>query len=129
MWAGISHMVPGGRLGDVSHAVEAEAHRRGADDGVVYGIVADYGGHGIGTSMHMKPFVPNLGRHGSGMRLRTGMVLAIEPMLTGGTDETTELDDGWTVVTADGTRAAHWEHSVAVTDGGPRILTGPPDSG
>ncbi len=129
MWAGIAAMVPGGRLGDVSHAVEAEARRRGAADGVEYGIVPDYGGHGIGTSMHMEPFVPNLGRAGTGMRLRTGMVLAIEPMLTGGTDETDELPDGWTVVTADGSRAAHWEHSVAITDDGPRILTAPSESG
>jgi len=125
MDAGIARLVPGGRLGDVGHAIEAEARRRAAEDGREYGIVADYGGHGIGTSMHMEPFVPNVGRAGSGMRLRTGMVLAIEPMLTGGTDETVELEDGWTVVTADGSRAAHWEHSVAVTDDGPRILTLP----
>ena len=125
MEAGIAQLVPGGRLGDVGHAVEEEARRRAAADGREYGIVADYGGHGIGTSMHMEPFVPNLGRVGTGMRLRTGMVLAIEPMLTGGTDETEELADGWTVVTADGSRAAHWEHSVAVTDDGPRVLTAP----
>jgi len=125
MHAGIERLVPGGRLGDVSHAVEEEARRRAAADGRDYGIVADYGGHGIGTSMHMDPFVPNLGRAGTGMRLRPGMVLAIEPMLTAGTDETDELDDGWTVVTADGSRAAHWEHSVAVTEDGPRILTAP----
>ncbi|MFC5142822.1 type I methionyl aminopeptidase [Actinomycetospora rhizophila] len=125
MEAGIARLVPGGRLGDVGHAVEEEARRRAAADGREYGIVADYGGHGIGTSMHMEPFVPNLGRAGTGMRLRTGMVLAIEPMLTGGTDETEELEDGWTVVTADGSRAVHWEHSVAVTDDGPRVLTAP----
>lgn len=125
MEAGIARLVPGGRLGDVGHAVEEEARRRAAADGRTYGIVADYGGHGIGTSMHMEPFVPNLGRAGTGMRLRSGMVLAIEPMLTGGTDETEELADGWTVVTADGSRAAHWEHSVAVTDDGPRVLTAP----
>ena len=127
MYAGIERLVPGGRLGDVSHAVEDEARRRAAADGREYGIVADYGGHGIGTSMHMDPFVPNLGRAGTGMRLRSGMVLAIEPMLTGGTDETDELADGWTVVTSDGSRAVHWEHSVAVTDDGPRILTAPPE--
>jgi methionyl aminopeptidase len=125
MHAGIEALVPGGRLGDVSHAIESEARRRAAADGRTYGIVADYGGHGIGTSMHMDPFVPNLGRAGSGMRLRPWMVLAIEPMLTAGTDETDELDDGWTVVTADGSRAAHWEHSVAVTDDGPWVLTAP----
>ena len=125
MEAGITRLVPGGRLGDVGHAVEEEARRRAEWDGREYGIVADYGGHGIGTSMHMEPFVPNLGRSGTGMRLRSGMVLAIEPMLTAGTDETEELEDGWTVVTADGSRAAHWEHSVAVTDDGPRVLTAP----
>lgn len=125
MDAGIARLRPGGRLGDVGHAIEEEARRRAAEDGREYGIVADYGGHGIGTSMHMEPFVPNLGRAGTGMRLRSGMVLAIEPMLTGGTDETVELADGWTVVTADGSRAVHWEHSVAVTDDGPRILTAP----
>ncbi|WP_116708556.1 type I methionyl aminopeptidase [Actinomycetospora cinnamomea] len=127
MYAGIERLVPGGRLGDVSHAVESEARRCAAADGREYGIVADYGGHGIGTSMHMDPFVPNLGRAGSGLRLRPGMVLAIEPMLTAGTDETDELDDGWTVVTADGSRAVHWEHTAAVTDDGPRILTAPAD--
>jgi methionyl aminopeptidase len=125
MEAGIARLVPGGRLGDIGHAVEEEARRRGEADGREYGVVSDFGGHGIGTSMHMEPFVPNLGRAGTGMRLRTGMVLAIEPMLTAGTDETVELDDGWTVVTADGSRAAHWEHSVAVTDDGPRVLTAP----
>ncbi|MEJ2888248.1 type I methionyl aminopeptidase [Actinomycetospora aeridis] len=125
MEAGIARLVPGGRLGDVGHAVEEEARRCAAADGREYGIVADYGGHGIGTSMHMEPFVPNLGRPGTGMRLRAGMVLAIEPMLTAGTDETEELEDGWTVVTADGSRAVHWEHSVAVTDDGPRVLTAP----
>ncbi|WP_133829690.1 type I methionyl aminopeptidase [Actinomycetospora succinea] len=125
MEAGIARLVPGGRLGDVGHAVETEARKRGTSDDREYGIVADYGGHGIGTSMHMEPFVPNLGREGTGMRLRSGMVLAIEPMLTGGSDETEELEDGWTVVTADGSRAAHWEHSVAITDDGPRVLTAP----
>ena len=127
MHAGIERLVPGGRLGDVSAAIETEARRRATRESRAYGIIADYGGHGIGTSMHMEPFLPNLGRAGTGMRLRAGMVLAIEPMLTAGTDETTELDDGWTVVTADGARAAHWEHTVAVTDDGPRILTAPAD--
>ena len=75
--------------------------------------------------MHMEPFLPNFGRPGRGPRLRTGMALAVEPMLTLGGPDTDELDDGWTVVTSDGTRAAHWEHSVAVTDDGPWILTEP----
>ena len=77
--------------------------------------------------MHMDPFLPNHGAPGQGLRLTVGMALAVEPMLTAGDPETRELDDGWTVVTADGSRAAHWEHTVAVTDDGPRILTLPPE--
>jgi methionyl aminopeptidase len=75
--------------------------------------------------MHMDPFLPNYGKPGKGPRLKVGMAIAIEPMLTLGTEETVELEDGWTVVTADGTRAAHWEHTVAVTDDGPWVLTAP----
>ncbi len=93
--------------------------------GSPYGIVAEYGGHGIGSSMHMDPFLPNHGKPGHGPRLRAGMALAVEPMLTAGSAETRELDDEWTVVTADGSRAVHWEHTIAVTDDGPRILTLP----
>ncbi|MGH3873701.1 MAG: type I methionyl aminopeptidase [Pseudonocardiaceae bacterium] len=121
--AGIAAARPGGRLTDISHAVERAALAAAAADGVSYGIVADYGGHGIGTAMHMEPFLPNMGRPGRGPRLVPGMALAIEPMLTAGSDKTEELDDGWTVVTLDGSRAAHWEHSVAVTDDGPLVLT------
>jgi methionyl aminopeptidase len=77
--------------------------------------------------MHMEPFLPNFGKPGKGPRLKAGMAIAIEPMLTLGTDQTRELDDGWTVVTGDGTRAAHWEHSIAITDDGPWILTAPED--
>ncbi|MDL5155455.1 type I methionyl aminopeptidase [Actinomycetospora termitidis] len=121
MWAGIAEVRPGNRLGDVSHAVESAVDRA---DGS-FGIVADYGGHGIGTEMHMEPFLPNVGRAGTGLRLREGMVLAVEPMLTAGDPETDELDDEWTVVTVDGGRAAHWEHTVAVTDHGPWVLTAP----
>lgn len=124
MRAGAQAVRPGARLGDVSHAIETAARAAGPG----YGIVAEYGGHGIGTSMHMEPFLPNLGRAGTGMRLRTGTVLAIEPMLTGGSAETEELADGWTVVTADGSRAVHWEHTVALTDDGPWVLTASPDS-
>ncbi|NYD37714.1 type I methionyl aminopeptidase [Actinomycetospora corticicola] len=123
MWAGIAEVRPGNRLGDVSHAVEHEVGRHHRPDGGPFGIVADYGGHGIGTEMHMEPFLPNVGRPGTGLRLREGMVLAIEPMLTAGDPETDELDDEWTVVTLDGGRAAHWEHTVAVTDHGPWVLT------
>ncbi|MBC8090344.1 MAG: type I methionyl aminopeptidase [Pseudonocardia sp.] len=123
--AGIAAALPGGRLSDISHAVQAACEAAGARDGVEYGIVAEYGGHGIGTSMHMDPFLPNHGDPGQGVRLRPGMALAVEPMLTGGDPETLELPDGWTVVTADGGRAVHWEHSVAITEDGPRILTLP----
>lgn len=121
--AGIAAALPDGRLTDISHAVESAALAAAAADGVPYGIVADYGGHGIGTAMHMDPFLPNVGRPGRGPRLLPGMTLAIEPMLTAGSDLTEELDDGWTVVTLDGSRAVHWEHSVAVTDAGPLLLT------
>ena len=123
--AGIAAVSPGGRLTDVSHAVERAAEQAGRRDDVLYGIVREYGGHGIGTEMHMDPFLPNHGTPGHGPRLVVGMALAVEPMLTAGDPATRELDDGWTVVTADGSRAAHWEHTVAVTDEGPRILTLP----
>jgi methionyl aminopeptidase len=85
--------------------------------------VREYVGHGIGTAMHEEPDVPNYGTAGRGMRLREGMVLAIEPMLNAGRRTTRLLDDGWTVVTADGSRSAHFEHSVAITEHGPEILT------
>jgi methionyl aminopeptidase len=127
MLAGIAAIRPDAHLTDVSHAIETAVHEAERADGRRYGIVPDYGGHGIGTSMHMEPFLPNFGRPGKGPRLRTGMALAVEPMLTLGEPDTDELDDGWTVVTSDGSRAAHWEHSVAVTDDGPWILTDPQD--
>jgi methionyl aminopeptidase len=123
--AGIAAVRAGAQLSDVSYAVQSAAAEAGLRDGVDYGIVREYGGHGIGTSMHMDPFLPNHGIPGQGPRLVPGMALAVEPMLTAGDPETRELDDGWTVVTVDGRRAAHWEHTVAVTDDGPRILTLP----
>ena len=123
--AGIAAVVPGGRLSDISHAVQTACEEAGRRDGVEYGIVAEYGGHGIGTAMHMDPFLPNHGDPGQGPRLRAGMALAVEPMLTGGDPETLELPDGWTVVTADGSRAVHWEHTVAVTETGHSVLTLP----
>jgi methionyl aminopeptidase len=123
--AGITAVRAGARLTDVSFAVQTAAEAAARRDGVSYGIVREYGGHGIGTSMHMDPFLPNHGAPGQGPRLVPGMVLAVEPMLTAGDPETRELDDRWTVVTVDGSRAAHWEHTVAVTDDGPRILTLP----
>jgi methionyl aminopeptidase len=116
--AGIAAVRPGNTLGDIGHAISAAA--RGAG----YGLLADHGGHGIGRTMHEDPHVPNEGRPGQGMRLRPGLVIAIEPMLIAdGTDEYTHDSDGWTLRTATGARAAHSEHTVAVTCDGARILT------
>ncbi len=123
MEAGIAAMVPGNRLTDVSHAIEVGTRAAEKRHGRKFGIVAGYGGHGIGRHMHMDPFLPNEGAPGRGPYLAPGSVLAIEPMLTLGTTKTVVLADEWTVVTADGSRAAHWEHTVAVTEDGPRILT------
>jgi methionyl aminopeptidase len=120
---GIAAVRVDARLTDISAAVQQAAVEAARRDGARYGIIAEYGGHGIGSSMHMEPFLPNLGLPGRGPRLRPGMVLAIEPMLTAGSPQTAELADGWTVVTVDGSRAAHWEHSVAVTEDGPWVLT------
>jgi methionyl aminopeptidase len=123
MEAGIAAMVPGNRLTDVSHAIETAARSAETRYGRAFAIVEGYGGHGIGRQMHMDPFLPNEGAPGRGPLLAPGSVLAIEPMLTLGNGKTVVLDDEWTVATADGFRAAHWEHSVAVTEDGPRILT------
>ncbi len=123
MDAGIAAMLPGNRLTDVSHAIEVGTRAAEAEHGRHYGIVDGYGGHGIGREMHMEPFLANEGAPGKGPELVVGSVLAIEPMLTLGTSRTKILDDDWTVVTTDGSRAAHWEHTVAVTENGPRILT------
>ncbi|MEZ0362459.1 type I methionyl aminopeptidase [Mycobacterium sp. pUA109] len=123
MEAGIAAMLPGNRLSDVSHAIECGTRAAEASHGRKFGIVAGYGGHGIGRQMHMDPFLPNEGAPGRGPLLAAGSVLAIEPMLTLGTTATVVLDDEWTVKTADGSRAAHWEHTVAATEDGPRILT------
>ncbi|WP_059015991.1 type I methionyl aminopeptidase [Mycobacterium sp. M26] len=123
MEAGIAAMIPGNRLTDVSHAIEQGTRAAERTYGRRFGIVEGYGGHGIGRQMHMDPFLPNEGKPGRGPHLVVGSVLAIEPMLTLGTVKVRKLADEWTVVTADGTRAAHWEHTVAVTEDGPRILT------
>ncbi len=127
MQAGIGAMLPGNRLTDVSHAIELGTRAAESEHGRAYGIVDGYGGHGIGRQMHMDPFLANEGAPGRGPKLVVGSVLAIEPMLTLGTTETVVLEDDWTVVTSDGTRAAHWEHTVAVTEDGPRILTVRPE--
>jgi len=123
MEAGIAAMLPGNRLTDVSHAIETGTRATEAVHGRTYGIVDGYGGHGIGRQMHLEPFLPNEGDPGHGPELVVGSTLAIEPMLTLGTTQTKVLADDWTVVTTDGSRAAHWEHTVAVTAEGPRILT------
>ena len=123
MEAGIAAMIAGNRLTDVSHAIQQGTRAAERTHGRRFGIVAGYGGHGIGRQMHMDPFLPNEGQPGRGPFLVAGSVLAIEPMLTLGTTKTRILADEWTVVTSDGSRAAHWEHTVAVTDEGPRILT------
>jgi methionyl aminopeptidase len=115
LWAGIAQARAGGRLGDISYAVEQAS--------AGYGIVTGYTGHGIGTEMHMEPSVHNCGRPGRGPRLVPGMALAIEPMLTLGGGETEVLADEWTVVTADQSWAAHFEHTVAITPDGPWVLT------
>ncbi|MEV5690066.1 type I methionyl aminopeptidase [Micromonospora globbae] len=123
MWAGIAAAARGaasgrGRLTDISHAVEDAVRRAGR-----YGIVDGYGGHGIGTEMHQDPHVLNHGRPGKGPRLVTGMALAIEPMITMGSPRTAELADGWTVVTRDGSVAAHVEHTMALLPDGVWVLT------
>ena len=118
LWAGVAAARPGGRVGDISAAVEARLRQEGR-----YGILEDYTGHGIGTAMHQPPDVPNFGRPGRGARLVTGMALAVEPMVTLGTHQTDVLDDEWTVVTADGSWAAHVEHTFALTERGAWVLT------
>lgn len=122
MWQGVGAALVGARLSDIGHAIESYVLAQGP-----YGIVEEYGGHGIGTEMHQEPHVLNYGRPGRGLVLRAGMALAIEPMLTLGRPRTLVLDDDWTVVTADGTWAAHFEHSIALTTDGPVVLTAPPD--
>lgn len=118
LWAGLAAARVGGRLSDISHAVETSV--RAAGD---YGIVEDYTGHGIGTSMHMDPDVPNYGRPGRGPRLKAGIALAVEPMITLGTHETSVAADEWTVVSRDGSVAAHFEHTFALTETGVWVLT------
>jgi methionyl aminopeptidase len=119
LWAGIAACRAGGHLSDIGHAVEQLVRPHG------YGLLEDYTGHGIGTSMHEPPAVPNLAPKGpgKGMVLEVGHVLAVEPMAVQGSAHVHELDDEWTVVTDDGRQAAHWEHTVAVTADGPWVLT------
>jgi methionyl aminopeptidase len=122
MYAGIAAARPGNFLADISAAVEDVARARG------YGIVRAFVGHGIGNEMHEEPQVPNYRTGTRGRRIEAGLCLAIEPMFTLGSHEVRVLDDGWTVQTADGSLAAHWEHTIAVTADGPRILTESPSA-
>jgi methionyl aminopeptidase len=117
--AGIAAARAGGRVGDIGAAVQALVEARG------FSVVREFVGHGIGRRLHEPPHVPNFGRAGTGEVLRPGMVLAIEPMVNAGAAEVEILDDGWTAVTADGSLSAHFEHTVAVTENGPEILTLP----
>lgn len=119
LWNGLAQARHGNRLGDVGNAIEATAIPHG------YGVVREYIGHGIGRQMHEAPEVPNYGVAGKGMKLKKGMALAIEPMFNLGTAETKVLDDGWTVVTRDGQLSAHFEHTVAITADGPKVMTLP----
>ena len=119
MEAGIAAALPGNRIGDIGHAVESLAHRYG------YGVVRPFVGHGIGQEMHEEPQVPNYGRAGTGLLIEPGMCFAIEPMYTLGGDEVFVEDDGWTVRTSDASLAAHFENTIAVTEGGPDVLTAP----
>jgi methionyl aminopeptidase len=115
--AAIDVISPGGRLSDIGHAIESVAEPAGL------GIVREYGGHGVGRKLHEDPFIQNFGPPGRGPDLRPGLVLAVEPMLNLGGDETKIMSDGWTVVTADGSLSAHFEHTVAVTEDGHEVLT------
>ncbi len=117
LWAGVAEMVAGRHSGDVSAAIQQAVEGRG------FSVTRDYTGHGVGRAMHEDPQVPNYGVPGKGPLLRPGMTIALEPMVLAGRPETRVLDDGWTVVSRDGRRTAHFEHSVAVTADGPRVLT------
>jgi len=117
LYAAIDKAVPGGRLWDISWAVQSMCEAEG------YGVVREFVGHGIGKSMHEDPQLPNYGSPGKGPRLKAGMVLAIEPMINLGSPEVKVLEDGWTAITVDGSVSAHFEHTVAITNDGPVILT------
>lgn len=117
LYEGIRFARQGNRLSDISHAVQSYVEKHG------FSVVREYVGHGIGRSMHEEPQVPNFGKPGRGPRLKAGMTLAIEPMVNAGTHEVRTLGDNWTVVTGDSKLSAHFEHTVAITDGEPEILT------
>jgi methionyl aminopeptidase len=115
--AGIAAAVPGGHLGDISAAIGAVAAAEG------YAVNTDFGGHGLGRTMHEDPHIPNVGKRGRGMRLKPGMTLALEPWWARGSNELSVDPDGWTLRSADGSMTAHTEHTIAITEDGPRILT------
>ena len=115
--AGIAEMVAGKHIGDIGHAVQTVAEAAG------FTVVREYVGHAIGQAMHEQPEVPNYGRPGKGPKLRVGNVYAVEPMINAGSPDTFVLEDGWGVVTGDGRLSAHWEHTIAITEDGPEILT------
>lgn len=117
LFAGIEQMVAGKHIGDIGHAVQRVA------EGAGFSVVREYVGHAIGTAMHEEPQVPNYGRPGKGPKLKIGNVFAVEPMVNVGSPATELLDDDWSVVTADGSLSAHWEHTIAILDNGPEILT------
>ena len=119
LYEGIAMAQPGNRIGDIGSAVQRYVEARG------YSVVRDFVGHGVGTSLHEDPSVPNYGKPGRGVRLTPGMVIAIEPMINAGTKSVRMLEDGWTTVTTDGSLSAHFEHTVAITPDGPVILTRP----
>jgi methionyl aminopeptidase len=118
MYEGIAAIVPGARVGDIGHAVESYANKQGT-----YGTIRDLSGHGVGRAIHEDPYIPNYGKKGTGDKLVPGMVIAIEPMLTLGSEELIEGRDGYTLKTEDGSCAAHFEHTVLVTETGYEILT------
>ena len=117
LYKGIAQAIVGHRISDISHAVQAHA------EAAAFSVVTEFVGHGIGRRLHEEPQIPNYGEPGKGPRLKAGMALAIEPMINFGRPETRCLEDGWTAVTRDGSLSAHFEHTIAVTDAGPRILT------
>lgn len=117
LWRGLEQVAAGNRLGDIGAAIEAVATAQG------YGVVREYVGHGIGRALHEDPSVPNYGTAGRGSKLTPGWVIAVEPMFNLGSERTRTLEDGWTVVTADGSLSAHWEHTIAITEDGPVVLT------
>jgi methionyl aminopeptidase len=123
MWRGFAAARLGGRVSDISHAVEAYVRSQPHPTGGSYGILEEYTGHGIGTAMHQPPNVPNYGRPGRGPKLERGLALAVEPMITLGSRQTVVDDDDWTIRTLDGSWAAHFEHTFTLTPDGPWILT------